>query len=207
MIDAAIDDRIRDAVARGAVMAMSLSGGKDSTAAAFAVNAILDAASAWDGPIPGNGTVRMVIAGAPPPTRTIERIETELGWEFIQIYGLTETTPLLTMNRKRAEFDALSPGERAAKLGRAGAPAIGVEVRISPDGEVLARGNHIMAGYWEQPDATAERLLSFMLVIKYTYEMALFVAGGRFRCRLAIVVLRGADIVAFRTQHALSTQS
>ena len=65
-------------------------------------NAILDAAATWDGPIPGNGTVRMVIAGAPPPTRTIERIETELGWEFIQIYGLTETTPLLTMNRKRA---------------------------------------------------------------------------------------------------------
>ncbi len=34
-------------------------------------------------------------------------------------------------------------------------PAIGVEMRISPDGEVLARGNHVMAGYWDQPDATA----------------------------------------------------
>ena len=118
-------------------------------------NMILDAASTWGGPIPGSGRVRIVIAGAPPPTRTIERIETELGWEFIQIYGLTETTPLLTMNRKRAEFDALNPGERAAKLGRAGAPALGVDVRISGDGEVLARGNHIMAGYWDQPDATA----------------------------------------------------
>ncbi|MEA3184341.1 MAG: hypothetical protein QOJ74_818, partial [Ilumatobacteraceae bacterium] len=118
-------------------------------------NAILDAASSWDGPIPGSGRVRMVIAGAPPPTRTIERIETELGWEFIQIYGLTETTPLLTMNRRRAELDALSPADRAAKLSPAGAPALGIEVRISPDGEVLARGNHIMAGYWEQPDATA----------------------------------------------------
>ena len=121
-------------------------------------NAILDAASTWDGPIPGHGTTRMVIAGAPPPTRTIERIETELGWEFIQIYGLTETTPLLTMNRKRAEFDSLSPADRAAKLSRAGAPAIGVEMRISPDGEVLARGNHIMAGYWDQPDATADAI-------------------------------------------------
>ena len=100
----------------------------------------------------------MVVAGAPPPTRTIERIETELGWEFIQIYGLTETTPLLTMNRSRAEFDDLSPGERAAKLSRAGAPALGVEMRISPDGEVLARGNHIMAGYWDQPDATADAI-------------------------------------------------
>jgi fatty-acyl-CoA synthase len=121
-------------------------------------NAILDAASTWDGRIPGSGTTRMVIAGAPPPTRTIERIETELGWEFIQIYGLTETTPLLTMNRKRAEFDPLSPADRAAKLSRAGAPALGVEVRISPDGEVLARGNHIMEGYWNQPDATADAI-------------------------------------------------
>jgi acyl-CoA synthetase (AMP-forming)/AMP-acid ligase II len=118
-------------------------------------NAILDAASSWNGPIPGSGRVRMVIAGAPPPTRTIERIETELGWEFIQIYGLTETTPLLTMNRRRAELDDLSPAERAAKLSRAGGPAIGIEVRTSPDGEVLARGNHIMGGYWNQPEATA----------------------------------------------------
>ena len=44
MIDAAIDNRIRDAGARGAVVGMSLSGGKDSTAAAFTANAILDAA-------------------------------------------------------------------------------------------------------------------------------------------------------------------
>jgi fatty-acyl-CoA synthase len=121
-------------------------------------NAILDAAASWDGPIPGAGRVRMVIAGAPPPTRTIERIETELGWEFIQIYGLTETTPLLTMNRRRSEFDALSPADRAAKLSRAGAPALGIDVRISPDGEVLARGNHVMAGYWSQPEATNDAI-------------------------------------------------
>ena len=121
-------------------------------------NAILDAAATWDGPIPGAGRVRMVVAGAAPPTRTIERIETELGWEFIQIYGLTETTPLLTMNRSRSEFDELTPAARAAQLSRAGGPTLGVEVRISPDGEVLARGNHIMGGYWAQPEATAEAI-------------------------------------------------
>jgi acyl-CoA synthetase (AMP-forming)/AMP-acid ligase II len=121
-------------------------------------NMILDAAATWDGPIPGRGRVRMVCAGAPPPTKTIERIETELGWEFIQIYGLTETTPLLTMNRTRAEYDHLSAADRAAKLSRAGAPAIGVQMRISPDGELLARGNHVMAGYWEQPEATADAI-------------------------------------------------
>jgi fatty-acyl-CoA synthase len=121
-------------------------------------NMILDAAATWDGPIPGRDRVRIVCAGAPPPTKTIERIETELGWEFIQIYGLTETTPLLTMNRGRAELDDLSPADRAAKLSRAGAPAIGVDIRVSPDGEVAARGNHVMAGYWNQPEATADAI-------------------------------------------------
>jgi acyl-CoA synthetase (AMP-forming)/AMP-acid ligase II len=118
-------------------------------------NMVLDAAATWDGPIPGRDRVRIVCAGAPPPTKTIERIETELGWEFIQIYGLTETTPLLTMNRGRAELDDLTPADRAAKLSRAGAPAIGVDIRITPDGEIAARGNHVMAGYWDQPDASA----------------------------------------------------
>jgi fatty-acyl-CoA synthase len=121
-------------------------------------NMILDAAQSWSGTIPGSGRVRMVIAGAPPPTRTIERIETELGWEFVQIYGLTETAPLLTMNRTRAEYDHLTPAERAAKLSRAGAPAIGVETKLSPDGEVLARSSVVMEGYWEQPDATADAI-------------------------------------------------
>jgi acyl-CoA synthetase (AMP-forming)/AMP-acid ligase II len=119
---------------------------------------VLDAAASWSGPIPGAGRTRMVVAGAPPPTRTIERVETELGWEFIQIYGLTETAPLLTMNRGRAEWDGLAPAERAAKLGRAGAPAIGVHIRISDQGEVLARSNVVLDGYWENPDATADAL-------------------------------------------------
>ena len=104
--------------------------------------------------VPGRGQVRMVVAGAPPPSKTIERIETELGWEFIQIYGLTETAPLLTINRGRAEWDDLSSGERARKLMRAGPPALGTELSISKDGEVLARSNTVMAGYWQQPDAT-----------------------------------------------------
>ena len=120
--------------------------------------AVLDAAALWNGPIPGRDRVRMVVAGAPPPTRTIERIETELGWEFIQIYGLTETSPLLTMNRRRAETDALTPAERAAKLGRAGAPALGVRLETDERGEVLARSNVVFEGYWENPEATADAL-------------------------------------------------
>ena len=127
-------------------------------AAPAVVAAVLESAADWDGPIPGAGTTRIVVAGAAPPTRTIERVETELGWEFIQIYGLTETSPLLTVNRRRQEYDSLSPADRAARLGRAGAPAIGVKLEVDDHGEVLARSNVVLEGYWDQPEATAEAI-------------------------------------------------
>ena len=127
-------------------------------AAPAVVAAVLDAAATWDGPIPGRDRVRMVVAGAPPPTRTIERVETELGWELIQIYGLTETSPLLTMSRSRAEWDDLSTADRARRLGRAGAPALGVTVQVDELGEILARSNVVLEGYWEQPVETEAAL-------------------------------------------------
>ncbi len=125
------------------------------------VAAILDAAAtrARAGrSVPGGGTVRIVVAGAPPPSKAIERVETELGWEFIQIYGLTETAPLLTVNRAPGEWDGITPAERSHKLSRAGTPAIGVQIAVDDEGEVLARSNHVFAGYWEQPEETASAL-------------------------------------------------
>ena len=83
-------------------------------------------------------------------------IETELGWEFVQIYGLTETSPLLTMNRapcgvRRTRRRASGPRGSA----RAGAPAFGVRLQVDDHGEVLASSNVVLEGYWEQPEATA----------------------------------------------------
>ncbi|MBV9098542.1 MAG: AMP-binding protein [Frankiaceae bacterium] len=128
-------------------------------AAPAVVNAVLDAVAGWDGPIPGAGrATRVVCAGAPPPTKTIERIESDLGWEFIQIYGLTETSPLLTINRRKREWKNDDIATAAHKLVRAGAPALGVRLDIADSGEVLARGNVILDGYWQQPDATADAL-------------------------------------------------
>ena len=120
---------------------------------------ILDAAADWEGPIPGHGTVRIVVAGAPPPTRTIERVETELGWELVQIYGLTETAPLLTINRSREEYDSLTPADRARRLARTGAPAIGTQMAVDDEGEVLARSNVVMDGYWNQPEETSKAIV------------------------------------------------
>ncbi len=127
-------------------------------AAPAVVAAVLDAASSWEGEIPGRDRVRIIVAGAPPPSKTIARVETELGWEFIQIYGLTETSPLLTVNRARSEWDDLPVEEKATRLMRAGQPALGVRLRTDESGEVLARSNVVLEGYWEQPEETARAL-------------------------------------------------
>jgi fatty-acyl-CoA synthase len=124
--------------------------------------AVLDAAAARrqrGEAVPGHGRMRVVVAGAPPPSKLIERVETELGWELIQIYGLTETAPLLTVNRAPAEWDTLDPGERSRRLSRAGVPAVGVRIEVDAEGEVLARSNHVFEGYWNQPEESAKAIV------------------------------------------------
>lgn len=119
---------------------------------------ILDAAKQWDGPIPGCDRVRIVVAGASPPTKLIERVESELGWEFIQAYGLTETSPILTVNRGSAADDSLSSPDRARRLVRAGAPVLGASLQTSDEGEVLAQSNVVLDRYWDDPQATENAL-------------------------------------------------
>jgi acyl-CoA synthetase (AMP-forming)/AMP-acid ligase II len=166
------------------------------------VNMILDAAATWDGPIPGAGRTRIIVAGAPPPTRTIERVETELGWEFIQIYGLTETAPLLTMNRTRAEWDDDSPAERAAKLGRAGAPALGITVQVDGQGEILARGNHVLKSYWDQPEATDEAIVDgwFHTGDGGTFEDGYLTISDR---KKDVIISGGENVSSIETEDAL----
>jgi acyl-CoA synthetase (AMP-forming)/AMP-acid ligase II len=125
------------------------------------IAAVLDAATARrqrGEKVPGAGRVRVVVAGAPPPSKTIERIEAELGWEFIQIYGLTETSPLLTINRAPQEWEGIDRSERARRLSRAGVPAVGVRMAVDENGEILTRTNNVFEGYWNQPEETAKAL-------------------------------------------------
>jgi acyl-CoA synthetase (AMP-forming)/AMP-acid ligase II len=125
------------------------------------VASILDAAAARVAagqPVPGRDRVRIVVAGAPPPSAIIARVEEQLGWEFIQIYGLTEASPLLTVNRTRAGWAGLPVAERSRLLSQAGVPALGVRLRVDDEGEVLARSNHVFEGYWQQPAETAAAL-------------------------------------------------
>jgi long-chain acyl-CoA synthetase len=71
----------------------------------------------------------------------------ENGIQLFQGYGLTETSPVLTGNNPKYN-----------KIGTAGVPFPGVEIKIAEDGEILARGPHIMKGYWRKPEATAQAI-------------------------------------------------
>jgi len=83
--------------------------------------------------------------------------ETELGWEFIQIYGLTETAPLLrsTGRPRNGTVSTRRSGHAGSPRGR---PAVGVRMRVDEEGELLARSNHVFEGYWNQPEETAKAI-------------------------------------------------
>jgi fatty-acyl-CoA synthase len=105
--------------------------------------------------VPGDGLARMVSGGAPTPPAVIEQFERATGWEMIHAYGLTETGPVLTVNRVLPS-EALDPPSRAARLASAGAPLIGVRLEVDGDGGVLARTAKGMTGYWRQPQLSRE---------------------------------------------------
>jgi long-chain acyl-CoA synthetase len=84
--------------------------------------------------------------GAPLPL-TVAQAYQEAGLLLLQGYGLTESSPVISFNRKDCY-----------KLDTVGRALDGVEIAISPEGEVLTRGPHVMAGYWKDPQATAEAL-------------------------------------------------
>src|SRR5215468_960871 len=115
--------------------------------------------------------IRVITAGAPPAASTIQRLEEELGWTIIHVYGLTETAPFITVCEPRAEHASLQISERAAIKARQGVELItSGELRVvdeegndvpcdgSTQGEIVARGNVIMAGYYNDPEATEQAL-------------------------------------------------
>jgi fatty-acyl-CoA synthase len=112
--------------------------------------------------------VRVFTAGAPPAAATIERLESELGWEVTHVYGLTETAPFISICEALPEHADLCSAERATVKARQGIELItSGELRVVDEemrdvprdgmtlGEIVARGNVVMRGYYNDPEATA----------------------------------------------------
>ncbi len=152
--------------------------------------------------------VRVLTAGAPPAAATIERVEGELGWEVIHVYGMTETTPLILVCEPRAEHASLGLRERAVIKARQGVDTITAgEVRVvdahgqdvprdgETKGEIVVRGNLVMQGYFQDPDATATALRGGWM---HTGDAAVVHPDGygEIRDRIKDVIISGGENIS-----------
>jgi fatty-acyl-CoA synthase len=113
----------------------------------------------------GANDVRIATAGSAPPEATIRTVEEEFDWYLKHVYGATETGPLITTSDARRHFDDESANRFAIKK-RQGIGYLGTDVRVVDEdgadvagdgksiGEVVVRGNQVMKGYWNKPEAT-----------------------------------------------------
>jgi fatty-acyl-CoA synthase len=112
--------------------------------------------------------INVITAGAPPAAATIEKVEGELGWTITQVYGLTETAPLISVCEPRPAHASLSGADRARIKARQGVEILtSGELRVADErgnavphdgetiGEIIVRGNVVMEGYYRDPEATA----------------------------------------------------
>ncbi len=128
--------------------------------------AIANSPTEWRAGVPRG--IRLFTAGAPPAAATIESIEEDFGWVLTHVYGLTETAPLITICEPLPEHSAMSAAERAVVKARQGVELVSSgELMVADDaghevpwdgetlGEIVVRGNVVMKGYYNDPEATA----------------------------------------------------
>jgi fatty-acyl-CoA synthase len=164
------------------------------------------ASAAARGEVPAG--VRVVTAGAPPAAATIERLEDEFGWEVTQVYGLTETAPFITICAPLPEHEGLSLADRSVIKARTGVELLtSGELRVVDDdgnevpadgqtvGEIVVRGNVVMEGYYQDPEATERAMGDGWF---HTGDAAVVHADGytQIRDRLKDVIISGGENIS-----------
>jgi len=130
---------------------------------------------------------RIGTAGSAPPLATIQGAQEKFGWRVIQIYGLTETSPFMTVSKIKPHMDGWSTENKLRVQAKTGYPMLGVDIRVVDDegrdvkpdsgevGEVITRANVVMGGYWRQPEATDAVIVDGWF---HTGDMALMDSEG-----------------------------
>jgi acyl-CoA synthetase (AMP-forming)/AMP-acid ligase II len=141
----------------------------------------------------------VAIGGAASPVELMRDVEQTLGCRCYAGYGLTETTPVLTQSFIKDHLNDLGDEERWRRQAMAGYPMPGVEIDIfdanekpvphdgASVGEVVVRADNVMAGYWKQPEDTANVMRGGWL---HTGDMATVDEEGYF-----LIVDRKKDII------------
>lgn len=101
--------------------------------------------SKWQEALGGN--LELMVSGSAALQPRLTRIFGAAGIPVMEGYGLTETSPVITVNDQR---------NRGWKVGSVGKVIEGVEVKIASDGEILCKGPNVMLGYYKEPEKTAE---------------------------------------------------
>ncbi|WP_246943173.1 long-chain-fatty-acid--CoA ligase [Bacillus pinisoli] len=152
-------------------------------------------------------SVRVVIAGSAPAQAFVRKVEEEMGWEFIQVYGMTEISPLITTSVIRSHHINVSKEEQYKMKAQAGYGMIGSEVKVVNDdgaevtrngceiGEIITRTNGVMEGYWKNPEATKDTIKNGWL---YTGDMAIVDERGNIQIvdRKKDVIISGGENIS-----------
>ena len=142
---------------------------------------------------------RIIVGGAPSPWAFVGEVRRKLNCDYVVGYGMTESAPILTVSVLKETLADVPAEEQARYMAKTGLPVLGAEVKVVDDagnevprdgetaGEIIARGDNIMKGYWRRPEETAQTIRDGWL---HTGDMATVDAEGYIS-----IVDRAKDII------------
>jgi acyl-CoA synthetase (AMP-forming)/AMP-acid ligase II len=156
-------------------------------------------------------SLRLLLSGGSPVAEAlVERTMKTFGCEYAQTYGMTETSPYLTVSTLKEHLRMLTPKEQRRFLAKTGREFITVELRVVNElgqdvrrdgeevGEIIVRGDSVMKGYWNLPEATDESLREGWL---HTGDMAVMDAEG-----YVTIVDRKRDVIITGGENVYSVE-